>query len=884
MIQTLRWYFTAEDVVFPKFIDNTKSKLFIISNFTLESEEKIKIKWTFWGLPVGFIEIECTEEVHPQYGSSYNVVSYKHYIPFESEGVMLYLKKFFKLSDRQAAKVYDLFDWKDVLQRLVPEMNKVLELKGLFTKSEKYAQFEKLCTTHMEWSEVRYFLYEYWVNERQVREVITKFWNIALSKIKENPYNLLKVSGIGFKTADSVFLQFWYDRKDERRILASLYYVIQEFCEKNKSLYIFQSELLKDINYYLWLNGSGNRTITKDELDGFLNRRNLGTKDYDETLDATIYKDLKVLTFWERNDRVVFIYKYYEWETETAIRVISALNSKEITKYNLTDEEFDNGSKPLNAQQKEAIQNCFNNKISIIRGYGGTGKSTIIKKIIDKCKKENLSYTLLAPTGKAVDVLIWITEDSSRCSTIHRKLGLKNEWDLPEEIICEDVIIIDESSMMALPLFYSLLNWVPNLSGEKNRKIVLVGDDNQLPPIWLWKPFLDLINLKAIPEVKLFQIYRQKEDSLILENSKKVIEYSNDPVDSNLLTLDKTTSDWKTYNTGHLEDTEVKDLILRLISENTWDEDNDVILTAQYKWDCGISALNSAMQTVLNTNNQYFFKWGFHLYYLGERVMHVNENWYRDAEKSDEREVYPINMITNWKNLKVLEEISSKYSNTPKDKIQETQGIFAWYGSSVTVWLDVVFNWRTQNIEVNGMIVWTYRDWELKIVNNPNISEKNGTVDRNVYNGNWGKVVAVKTQDGWYGYNDITNRTEYLPFSKLTVPWTNDKEEYVLFVDFGDKIIAYTQDRLERVTLFYAASVHKSQGSQFGRVYSICLPSSSFLVDKYWLYTLLSRGVNEVYYFSTPEFTRQVQLKCNLEKKRGIFVDYFNYNYQLTKK
>ena len=71
---TFKGYFTESDVIFPKYIDTTKSKLFIIANFTLESEEKIKIKGNFSGLPTWFIEIECTEEVHPQYWSSYNVI------------------------------------------------------------------------------------------------------------------------------------------------------------------------------------------------------------------------------------------------------------------------------------------------------------------------------------------------------------------------------------------------------------------------------------------------------------------------------------------------------------------------------------------------------------------------------------------------------------------------------------------------------------------------------------------------------------------------------------------------------------------------------------------------------------------------------------------
>lgn len=876
MLQKFRWYFTEEDIIFPKFIDSTRWKLFIITNFILENEDIIKIKWNFNGLPTGFIEIECTKEVHPQYGSSFNVISYKHYIPFDEDGVILYLKKFFKLSNKQAQKIYKLFEWKDVLNRLVPEMDKILNLKWLFNKTEKYKQFQELCKTHMEWSEVRYFLYEFWVNERQVKEVITKFGSTALKEIQENPYNLLKVNGIGFKTADSVFLQLWYDRKDDRRILASLYYVIQEFCEKNKSLYIFETELLQNINHYLWLNTIW-ENITREQLNIFLDRRNFWTITYDESLDTTIYKDLKILSFWNIQDKVIFIYQYYEWETETALRVISALNSKKIKKYDLTEDEFENWNKPLNEQQKKAIRNCFNNKISIIRWYGGTGKSTIIKKIIDKCKRENLTYTLLAPTGKAVDVLIWITEDSTKCSTIHRKLKLENEGDLPKELILEDVIIIDESSMMSLPLFYSLLNSIPNLSGEENKRIVLVWDDNQLPPIWLWKPFLDLISLKVVTEVQLFQIYRQKEDSLILENSKKVIEYSSNPVPENLLILNQITSDWRTYNIEGLEDIDIKNLVLNTIKEKGWDRDRDIILTAQYKWDCWISALNLSMQTYLNQENQYFFKWGFHLYYLWERVMHINENWYRDEIESNEREVYPINMISNKKNLNILQKITKKYSK--KNKLQDSTWIFDIFKH---IGVDVVFNWRTQNIEVNGLIVGEYRNGELKMIENPNISNKNWTVDRNVYNWNWGKIIGVKTQNGWYWLNDITNKVEFLPFSKLTVPWTKEKEEYVLIVDFWDKIVAYTQDRLEKLTLFYAASVHKSQWSQFKRVYALCLPSSFFLIDKYWLYTELSRAQDELYYFSTPEFTKRVQLKCNLEKKRWIFVDYFNYNYQLT--
>lgn len=871
---TFRGYFTETDLIYPKYLSEenmSKKWLFLITHFTLESGEQIKLKWTFNWLPNGFIEVETSEEVS-QYGSTYNVIAYRHYIPQDSQGVNLYLKKFFKLSDRQADKIYNLFDWVDVLSKLVPEMDKILQLKGLFTKKEKYDQFKNLCLSHMEWSEVRYFLYEYGVNERQVKETILKFWQSSLDKIKENPYNLLKVSWIWFKTADSVFLQFGFDRKDERRILASLYYVIQEFCDKKKSLFIYETELLHSVNSYLSLN-TYDVQISLEQLQWYVNRRHLWSNTYDERLDSTIYKDLKVVSFAWMTTRLVFIYQYYEWETETAHRIKSALKSKDVTTYQVSEQELENWDKPLNEQQKEAIRNCFNHKLSIIRGYGGTWKSTIIKKIIEKCKKEGLTYTLLAPTWKAVDVLIWITEDSTKCSTIHRKLGLKHEGDLPDQLIDEDIIIIDESSMMALPLFYSLLNWVPNLSWEKNKKIVLVWDDNQLLPIWLWRVFVDLIISWLVPSVRLFQIYRQKEDSLILENSKKVIEYSKDlvPKEKNLLTLDRVTSDWITYNTKDLEDSQVKDLVLNTIIENGWNEKTDVILTAQYKWDCWITELNQAMQRYLNQNNFNFFKWGFHQYYLWDRVMHVNENWYREDTKVPEKEVYPINMITNKENYNLLLEITEKYSTQDREELIDKNWILD------CIWRDVVYNWRTQSIEVNWLVVANYKDWRIKLVKNPNISKKTWTVDKNVYNWNWGIVVGVKTQDWWVWLNTQTDQAERLRVSKITVPETKDKEEYVLIVDFWDKVVAYSQDRLEKISLFYAASVHKAQGSQFKKVYALCLPSSEFLLDKFWLYTELSRAQEQLFYYSTPEFTRRVQLKDSLESKRWIFKDYFAY-------
>lgn len=873
MTYTFRWYFSEDDIIYPKFIkDKYKNNLFLIVKFTLEDWEKINLKWKFNWIPNWFIEVNASLEENIKYWDSYNLLGYKHYIPYEGEGVKLYLKKFFKLSDLQTQKVYDLFEWKDVLERILPEIDKLMNLKWLFRKKEKYEELKKICETHMEWSETRYFLYNYWINESQVKEVLAKFsWGSALDRIKENPYNLLKVKWVWFKTADRVFLEFWYPQNDERRIFASLYYVIQEFCELKHSTYVLERELLQEINNYLWLNWD--YSITREQLEIYLNRRNIQSSEYDESLDSSIYADLKILDFskWDYRERAVFIYLYYLWEVESAKLLTLALEST-TKKYELTEEDLDNWDKPLNEEQKKALQNALNSKISLITWYGWTWKSTIIKKLIDKAKKEKLTYTLLAPTWKAVDVLIWITHDSSKCSTIHRKLALKNEWEVPWEVTQEDIIIVDESSMMALPLLYSLLQSIPDLLGNSRKKIIFVWDKNQLPPVWLWSPFVDMIMSLLFPEVRLFRIYRQAEDSLILENSKRVIEYLENPVKENLLTLDRVTSDWETYNIDWYNDKTIKDIVLSVIKSKWWSNEKDIILMSQYKWDSGIDILNNEMQTYLNWDNKYFFKWGYHKFFLWERVMHKNENWYREEL---ELEWMPINIINNEENRKVFKKIIENYS--PEDLGEWVEKLFLKEAAGLKLSKKVSFNWRTNNLEVDWSIVWEYRDWKLKYIDTT-FSDKNWSIDKNVYNWNWGIIIACKTEEWWIWYNKEKNTKEWLSFSNLYVPSKSDeKEEYVLLVDFWDKIIPYTQDKLDFLTLYYCTSVHKAQWSQFPNVYALCLPSWRYMLDRLWLYTALSRAQEKLYYFSTSNFTLDVQKKNNLDRKRGIFASYLKY-------
>ena len=281
--------------------------------------------------------------------------------------------------------------------------------------------------------------------------------------------------------------------------------------------------------------------------------------------------------------------------------------------------EFSHREIELDDCQKEAIKSAFENKITVITGAGGTGKSTICRCIFHLAEQKKLRTRMMSPTGKAAQVLL--NKTSYPAETIHRSLQLKPGDDNPSERISEDIIIVDEISMVGIDTMYAIMVAMEeNLWGN----LVFVGDANQLPSVSPGNFLSDIIKSGCVNVVKLDNIHRQDENShislLANEISRgKVVSIPEDASDIKWIDIQSS----RTF-----EDT-IRNVVREFINSGN-NIDDLQIMAPMYKGDCGVNKVNEAIQDMMsgiNGTKDNCMARGFVVFYVGDRVIQTSNNY-----------------------------------------------------------------------------------------------------------------------------------------------------------------------------------------------------------------------------------------------------------------
>jgi exodeoxyribonuclease V alpha subunit len=309
----------------------------------------------------------------------------------------------------------------------------------------------------------------------------------ALEMMHKDPYSTMQEVGIGFKTADKIARDFGVTPRDERRLKAASYFLLDEYRQQGHTF-------IDHVSYYSLIKTLCNIELLDDEIKHIL----------------SILHNQKIIKTFIIGDTYGYCF-FHDWMCEFQVASWIINHQKNLMKkveVVIDDQLFSD-------EQKDAIRGVFDSSCSVITGGPGTGKTTIIKSIYNTVKKNNLRSLLLAPTGRAAQRI----EESvaASASTIHRALGFKKMYLASKKEIHSfqpllyDVIIIDESSMIDIYMMYALIKSV----GYKTR-LIFVGDVNQLPSVGCGNVLKDLIDSKAVTVFRLKKIFRQKEDALLL--------------------------------------------------------------------------------------------------------------------------------------------------------------------------------------------------------------------------------------------------------------------------------------------------------------------------------------------------------------------------------
>ena len=426
----------------------------------------------------------------------------------------------------------------------------------------------------------------------------------AVEIVKRDPYCLMKqIPHFGFIKNDQFALEMGIAKNDERRLKAVVSYLVKE------KIY-----------------ASGNSFITLDELY-YETRKHLS--------DATLSKDcfrkiIDSLTkqdiLYENQQHLIFDYELYQKEHRLASIISEKLIKQKLT---YTEKEIDNAFKKaqdnihltLSELQRVAVKAAFTEPITIITGGPGTGKTTIVKTILEMYVQmhhndENvlLGVALLAPTGKASKRLSELTNRPAQ--TIHRFLGYHGE-DMfeygPDNPVHVKLVIIDEASMMDLPLAYQLFASLP-----LNAQVIIVGDVDQLPSVGPGQVLKDLIDTKEIKTIRLNKIHRQAADSKIIQLAHSTNEGLT-PEDFDVKYPDRLFLQCPSNQITSA----VKDWIIGAYEKGKTVQKDIQILAPMYRCVSGINELNMEIQSIVNPPKDEDLKLMGQSFRIGDKVIQL---------------------------------------------------------------------------------------------------------------------------------------------------------------------------------------------------------------------------------------------------------------------
>lgn len=551
---------------------------------------------------------------HKEYGEQFKVESFEKLMPQTLEALERYLGNgtIKGVGPATARKIVETFG-DETLDVLKYDPSKLQKIRGI--SSERALEIaESFMESWGVWQIVE-FLKKFNIGIENAKRIYDKLGAMAIETIEENPYVLIDlVRGVNFKQIDDMALKLGTDAGSLKRITSGIKYALIQISYNGHSCAILQN------------------------LEEFvINLLGLGI---DEVENGIIHLKAKgEVVIEDREDGTEWVYLESFYNTEVAIcnrlnKLDETANSKKVRgiKEEIKRVEKENEIE-LSEKQKEAVKAVNDNNVTIITGGPGTGKTTIIKSIIEIYLKHNNKIVLAAPTGRAAKRMTETT--GIEASTLHRLLEIgkinddglyKKSQDYQGAPIDADIVIVDEMSMVDMFLMNYLLQSV-----YLGTKLVLVGDSDQLPSVGPGSVLQDIIESGKITTIHLDKIFRQAAKSKIIVNAHRINE--GEGFVSKEEMEEDSKSDFFFINEGTQEKMIEQVISLcsgRLKKFGNYDFfENIQVLTPTKKGMLGTKELNKSLQEVLNpaTEKKKERNTGNTIYRVGDRIMQVKNNY-----------------------------------------------------------------------------------------------------------------------------------------------------------------------------------------------------------------------------------------------------------------
>ena len=555
--------------------------------------------------PGEMISAEGSWITHAQHGRQFKIEQSNRLLPTSADGIYEYLagSTVRGIGPATAAMIVERFKEKslDVLE-MHPE--KLAEIKGIsLTKAkEMSASFKKQAGVRR----LTEFLCAYGIQPLVALKLYKTYGSTAMETVQENPY-IIAASHIGasFAEADNLALELGIEGDSINRVSAAVLFELQHN-SGNGHCFIPRDKLIAATSQLISVPGE----LVSDAID---------------SLDENGF----IVCDAVANLNVCYLAELYEAETYTANRLKSMVGTKSKSSVNTErlisklENMYGISYAPL---QKQSIELALNNNILVITGGPGTGKTTILKGILELYDQLELETLLAAPTGRAAKRM---SELSGReASTIHRLLGAKMSEDGIGVIFGKDegdplncdALVLDECSMVDITLMYSLLRAL-----KPDCRLILVGDADQLPSVGPGNVFSDIIRSNTVPAVRLTEIFRQKGDSRIIRNAHMINRGEHPDFEAN-------TGDFfrlKRLKGGTAVETIVELCAHRLPNNMKIPSESIQVLSPTRKGETGTVNLNKRLQEALNPHQDGKKEkmFGDSVFRVGDRVIQTKNNY-----------------------------------------------------------------------------------------------------------------------------------------------------------------------------------------------------------------------------------------------------------------
>lgn len=443
---------------------------------------------------------------HPEYGRQLKIETFEKLMPEDLDSIENYLAngKFKGIGPATAKRMVNTFG-KDVINIIKFEPEKLSCIKGI--TEEKAIEISQSFNENWEVWQIVSYLEKFGIGPQSAEEIYKKLGPNTITTIEENPYILIDLTvRVNFAQIDQIAIKMGMDLENDKRIRSGIKYALKLSTNNGHCAVLYENliQFVKDL-----LNVS--ESMIENNII-FLKTKN-----------EIVLED-------RENQEWVYLYNYYMAEknvAESLITLDNYLNVKKISNFEKKLKKIEKHSDlELSEKQREAVIAVQEHNVCVITGGPGTGKTTIIKTIIEMYKQEEKKVVLCAPTGRAAKRMSEATGEEAK--TLHRLLEIgKTSSDELQNIdpnvevapLYADVIIVDEVSMVDIFLMNYLLQAI-----YKGTKLVLVGDSNQLPSVGPGNVLKDIIQSERLTTITLNKIFRQAAKSKIILNSHKVNE------------------------------------------------------------------------------------------------------------------------------------------------------------------------------------------------------------------------------------------------------------------------------------------------------------------------------------------------------------------------